>query len=166
MTPTDESLALLLDPAREVPGWWWKSSITTYCTACKSDKGIEKIDLGYGDSWRVCEACGVDVYDDEDTFDLEEVFDPPRYTGPPFSTSPVACFQWVTPLLLELGCVIEQDGVDDCLVFFRDENDTTRVSVQGEDYAEVTTRALEWAHNNMPERLAEAVRRVREKGKA
>lgn len=67
----------------ELPeGWWLTSQYVERCSTCHSDKGVETIDLGYGDKRRICEACGVDIYCDEDTYYTDEAVSPPRYIGP------------------------------------------------------------------------------------
>lgn len=156
MTPTDADLALLLDPAHEVPGWWSKY-VPYACPSCKKPlhgnpmyPPFEDLIGGYR-----CLSCRI-LHSSEFA-----------YTGPPFSTSPVACFQWVTPVLLELGIAVLEDGETNTVAAFDEDGNTICevVAVSRSAYAEVATRALEWAHNNMPERLAEAVRRVKEKNR-
>lgn len=65
------------------PEWWRHGAAVPCCTACHSSKGVERIDLGYGDFRYACEACGAAIYDDGDTYDQKIAFDPPRYIGPP-----------------------------------------------------------------------------------
>lgn len=160
MTPTDESLALLLDPAREVPGWWRAA------TCPSGHEIVGGFRSANGDTWHQCLGCGWNHKAEE-----LKTPDPPVYTGPQFSTSPVACFQHITPVLLELGCVIEF-WADGCCVL--DETGDPIAYAGGGispahatpwPLAVATTRALEWAHNNIPERLAEAVARVGEKNR-
>lgn len=144
LTPADEQIALILAPAREVPGWW-----ICVCDECFSL--WQYYGGGVSDSSRKAQAnCNYARHPPEIRYY--------RYTGPPFSTSPVACFQWVTPVLLELGWFVTQ-GKEATSV-----QDDVGVTLVFEDaYATANTRALAWAHNNMPERLAEAVARVKEK---
>lgn len=74
---------LALEERETLPkGWWMASCFVERCSACHSNKGVETIDLGYGDKRRVCEACGVDIYCDEDTYYVDENITPPRYIGP------------------------------------------------------------------------------------
>ena len=126
----DHEIAAILDPERQRKGWWG-----TYIGGMffKLNQRESKEELGLGTSLEFC--------------------------GPAFHTDDAACFRWIRPVLLAMGCVLNE--VCNCAVVYVYDSFGKKIIANESTYSTALCDAITYAHEHRRDELVRAVEEVK-----